>query len=49
MYFIDNDTYFKRKAVLEDADGNFFEDNDERSLFFVRGVLETVRKLGLGA
>ena len=32
--------------MLEDADGNFFEDNDERSLFFVRGVLETVRKLG---
>ena len=46
VYFIDNDTYFKRKAVLEDADGNFFADNDERSLFFVRGVLETVRKLG---
>ena len=46
VYFIDNDTYFKRKAVLEDANGNFFADNDERSLFFVRGVLETVRKLG---
>ena len=48
VYFIDNDTYFKRKAVLEDADGNFFADNDERSLFFVRGVLETVASL-LGA
>ena len=46
VYFIDNDTYFKRKAVLKDGDGNFFADNDERSLFFVRGVLETVRKLG---
>ena len=46
VYFIDNDTYFKRKAVLKDADGKFFADNDERSLFFVRGVLETVRKLG---
>ncbi len=46
VYFIDNDTYFKRKAVLHDADDNFFADNDERSLFFVRGVLETVRKLG---
>ena len=46
VYFIDNDHYFKRKAVLEDGDGNFFADNDERSLFFVRGVLETVRKLG---
>ncbi len=46
VYFIDNDTYFKRKAVLEDGDGKLFKDNDERSLFFVRGVLETVRKLG---
>lgn len=46
VYFIDNDTYFKRKAVLHDAKDTFFEDNDERSLFFVRGVLETVRKLG---
>jgi starch synthase len=46
VYFIDNDTYFKRKAVLKDDKGAMFADNDERSLFFVRGVLETVRKLG---
>ena len=46
VYFIDNDNYFKRKAVLTDEDDNMFADNDERSLFFVRGVLETVRKLG---
>jgi starch synthase len=46
VYFIDNDTYFKRKAVLKNDKGNMFDDNDERSLFFVRGVLETVRKLG---
>lgn len=46
VYFIDNDTYFKRKAVLKDGEGKGFADNDERSLFFVRGVLETVRKLG---
>lgn len=46
VYFIDNDTYFKRKAVLNDGDGKGFKDNDERSLFFARGVLETVRKLG---
>ena len=39
VYFIDNDTYFKRKAVLEDADGNFFPDNDERSLFFARSTV----------
>lgn len=46
VYFIDNEEYFKRKAGLEDDDENFFEDNDERALFFCRGVLETVRKLG---
>lgn len=46
VYFIDNEAYFKRKSVFEDADGTFFQDNDERSIFFVRGVLETVKKLG---
>ena len=44
-YFIDNDDYFARKAVLTDADGTPFPDNDERAIFFARGVLETVRKL----
>lgn len=46
VYFIDNEEYFKRKAATHNADGDFFPDNDERALFFGRGVLETVRKLG---
>jgi len=46
VYFIDNDEYFKRKADLVDDKGALFPDNDERSIFFVRGVLETVKKLG---
>ncbi|MEQ8907911.1 MAG: glycogen/starch synthase [Vicingaceae bacterium] len=46
VYFIDNEDYFQRKAVLKDKEGNFFEDNDERAIFFCRGVLETVKKLG---
>lgn len=46
VYFIDNEDYFQRKAVLTDKDDNYFADNDERSMFFCRGVLETVRKLG---
>lgn len=46
VYFIDNDEYFSRKAVYTDTEGNFFEDNDERMIFYVRGVLETVKKLG---
>ncbi len=45
VYFIDNEDYFQRKATLTDAEGNYFDDNDERSIFFVRGVLETVKKL----
>ncbi len=45
IYFIDNDDYFARKAVLRDADGRWFPDNDERAIFFARGVLETVKKL----
>ena len=46
VYFIDNDEYFKRKSDLFDDAGTPFTDNDERSIFFVRGVLETVKKLG---
>jgi len=46
IYFIDNDDYFARKAVLRDpATDGMFPDNDERAIFFARGVLETVRKL----
>lgn len=46
VYFIDNEEYFQRKAVLHDKKGDFFPDNDERSIFFCRGVIETVKKLG---
>jgi len=45
VYFIDNEDYFQRKATMQDSGGAFFEDNDERMIFFARGVLETVRKL----
>ncbi|MBT8260224.1 MAG: glycogen/starch synthase [Flavobacteriaceae bacterium] len=45
VYFIDNEEYFKRKATLTDEEGNLFPDNDERSIFFAKGVIETVKKL----
>lgn len=45
VYFIDNEDYFQRKATMQNASGKFFDDNDERMIFFARGVLETVRKL----
>lgn len=46
VYFIDNEEFFKRKFVFNGEDGKFFNDNDERSMFFCKGVLETVKKLG---
>lgn len=45
VYFIDNEEYFKRKATLTDENGNLFPDNDERAIFFAKGVIETVKKL----
>ncbi|HEC44091.1 MAG TPA: glycogen synthase [Bacteroides sp.] len=45
VYFIDNEDYFHRKHVFKNDKDEFFEDNDERAIFFARGVLETVRKL----
>ncbi len=45
IYFIDNEDYFQRRRGIADADGNEYADNDERCIFFARGVLETVRKL----
>ncbi|OSY88843.1 glycogen synthase [Tenacibaculum holothuriorum] len=45
VYFIDNDEYFKRKAVYTDEDDKLFDDNDERMIFFAKGVVETVKKL----
>ncbi len=45
VYFIDNEEYFKRKATFTDENGNLFPDNDERAIFFAKGVVETVKKL----
>src|SRR6218665_126431 len=46
VYFIDNEDYFHRKSVFHDKENRFYEDNDERAIFFCKGVIETVRKLG---
>lgn len=45
VYFIDNEDYFRRKATYADEAGKPFADNDERAIFYARGVLETVKKL----
>lgn len=45
VYFIDNDEYFKRKHTFVDEENVMYEDNDERAIFFTKGVVETVKKL----
>ncbi|MDR2122759.1 MAG: glycogen/starch synthase [Flavobacteriaceae bacterium] len=45
VYFIENQEYFKRKATYQDDSNQWFEDNDERAVFFTKGVLETIKKL----
>lgn len=46
IYFIDNEDFFSnRKFTFFDKNGNFFNDNDDRVIFFSRGVIETVKKL----
>lgn len=46
VYFLDNDEFFKRKSVFEDSDGQSFDDNIDRAVFFCKGAIETVRKFG---
>jgi starch synthase len=46
VYFLDNEDYFQRKSVFLDKEDRFHDDNDERAIFFCKGALETVRKLG---
>lgn len=45
VYFIDNDDYFRRATTPGLEIDTLPADNDERIMFFARGVIETVRKL----
>lgn len=45
VYFIDNLDYFKGRGMLKDKQGALYENNDERAIFFAKGVIETVKKL----
>ena len=46
VYFIDNEEYFPSKQMFHDLEGDFMSNNDERIIFYCKGVIETVRKLG---
>ena len=45
VYFIDNEDYFTKRLMGRDENGQEYDDNGERAIFFARGVLETVKKL----
>ena len=45
IYFIDNDDLFHRRKGVRDEKGTEYADNDDRVIFYARGVIETVKKL----
>jgi len=45
VYFIDNDDYFYRHTPGKFEPVDWADVNDERAIFFVRGTIETVKKL----
>ena len=45
IYFIDNDDLFHRRKGVADENGEEYADNDDRVIFYARGVIETVKKL----
>ena len=45
IYFIDNDDLFRRRKGVADENGVEYADNDDRVIFYARGVIETVKKL----
>lgn len=45
VYFIDNDDYFERHPAPQLETTVHADENGERTVFFVRGVAETVKKL----
>lgn len=45
VYFIDNDDFFQKLDSDADVVGSDRADNDERTIFFTRGTMETVKKL----
>ena len=44
IYFIDNDDYFMKRQMICDENGEEYDENGERAIFYARGVLETVKK-----
>lgn len=46
VYFLDNEDFFRRKQIFQSDEEIPFEDNQDRMVFFCKGVIETVKKFG---
>lgn len=46
VYFMENARFFKRKGTHVGREGETYDDNTERALFFGRAALTTIRNLG---
>jgi starch synthase len=47
IYFLDNEDFFNKRGFFGDeGKDNFYEDNDERVIFFNKGIIEIIHKLG---
>ena len=45
VYFIDSEDYFRGRNIFFDDSGSLYKDNDERAIFYAKGVIETIKKL----
>lgn len=46
IYFLDNEDFFNKRDYFRDEKKKFYADNDERVIFFNKGVIEIILKLG---
>ncbi len=45
VYFIDNEEYFSRKTIFFNKENKFYNDNNNRTIFFCKSALITVKNL----
>lgn len=46
VYFVDNEVFFQRRGTHYDFDTQeIYKDNDDRMIFFAKGILETIKNL----
>ena len=46
IYFLDNEDFFNKRNYFRDDKNKFYADNDDRMIFFNKGAIEIILKLG---